>query len=363
MMMRPSVRFTHMLSVSALLTLWALTSIGCVSSETHTKTLQELSATKKQLASLQTNLDQEASKRKVAEQQAASLAEERDALSSQSNELQARLDGLEKEKGQLNDDLLSVRNQIMTLEQKHAEGSASAQEEIDKLKQLAATMEADAAKNAEERERLRQEQDQLAANLEETRQRAEAEAAENARLEREHQAKEDEIRRLTKTQEELSQSLQEEISKGNITIQQVRDKLTINMVDRVLFDSGQAQVKPDGIKVLQQVGDVLKTVDDKQIRIEGHTDNIPITGKLKSRYKTNWELSTARATTVVRYLIDNGGVSKQYLSAVGHADTRPVASNETDQGRSSNRRIEIVLYPRDLSEISEELQSDETENQ
>ena len=362
-MAQPSIRVSQTFGIPILLAVLAVAPIGCVSTETHTKTLDELKATKKQLASLQTNLDQEASKRKVAEQQAASLAEERDALSSQSNELQARLDGLEREKGQLNDDLLSVRNQITTLEQKHAEGSASAQEEIDKLKHLAATMEADAAKNAEERERLRQEQDQLAANLEETRQRAEAEAAENARLERDHQAKEDEIRRLTKTQEELSQSLQEEISKGNITIQQVRDKLTINMVDRVLFDSGQAQVKQDGIKVLQQVGDILKTVDDKQIRIEGHTDNIPITGKLKSRYKTNWELSTARATTVVRYLIDNGGVSKQHLSAVGHADTRPIASNDTNEGRSSNRRIEIVLYPRDLSEISEELQSDETENQ
>ena len=104
-------------------------------------------------------------------------------------------------------------------------------------------------------------------------------------------------------------------------------------------------------------------MDDKQIRIEGHTDNVPITGKLKSRYKTNWELSTARATTVVRYLIDTGGVGKQHLSAVGHADTRPVASNETDEGRSANRRIEITLYPKDLSEISEELQSDDNENQ
>ena len=86
------------------------------------------------------------------------------------------------------------------------------------------------------------------------------------------------------------------------------------------------------------------------------------TGRMRA-FPASTAARTARATTVVRYLIDNGGVSKQYLSAVGHADTRPVASNETDEGRSSNRRIEIVLYPRDLSEISEELQSDETENQ
>ena len=124
--------------------------------------------------------------------------------------------------------------------------------------------------------------------------------------------------------------------------------LTINMVDRVLFDSGQAQVKPAGVKVLQQVGDVLKTVTDKQIRIEGHTDNVPISTKLQDRYKTNWELSTARATNVVRYLIDHGGIDRTHLSAVGHADTHPLASNDTDQGRASNRRIEIILYPRTI---------------
>jgi chemotaxis protein MotB len=355
--MQSSVRVSHTLSLPALLGLWAFASIGCVSTETHTKALTELEATKKQLASLQTNLDQEASKRKAAEQQAASLTQERDALSSRSNELQAQLDGLEKEKSQLNGELANVRSQITDLEQKHASGSASAQEEIDKLKQLAAAMEAEAAQNAKDRERLRHEQTQLATDLEQARQRADAEAAEKARLEKDRLAKEEEVRRLTRTQEELSKSLQDEISKGNITIQQVRDKLTINMVDRVLFDSGQAQVKPDGIKVLKQVGDILKTVEDKQIRIEGHTDNVPISAKLQSRYKTNWELSTARATNVVRYLIDHGGVNRQYLSAVGYADTRPIASNDSDEGRSSNRRIEIVLHPKDLTEITGELQS------
>src|SRR6185503_11899727 len=113
-----------------------------------------------------------------------------------------------------------------------------------------------------------------------------------------------------------------------------------------------AQVKPAGVKVLKQVSDILKTVTDKQIRIEGHTDNVPISSKLQDKFKTNWELSTARATTVVRYLIDQGGVQPQALSAVGYADTHPIASNESEEGRSSNRRIEIVLYPKDLSQVA-----------
>ncbi|MBU6434619.1 MAG: OmpA family protein, partial [Nitrospirae bacterium] len=271
-------------------------------------------------------------------------------------------------------------------------GTASAQGEIATLQKRAAELEANAARIAKEREQLRQEQSQLAATLEQERQRLKAGEAEKARLAREHEqlqqqqsqltasleqerqrlkaeeadkarleqerlAKEEEIKRLTRTQEELSKSLQDEIAKGNITIQQVRDRLTINMVDRVLFDSGQAQVKPAGIKVLKQVADVLKTVTDKQIRIEGHTDNVPISSKLQDRFKTNWELSTARATTVVRYLIDQGGVDRQYLSAVGYADTHPIASNDSEEGRSSNRRIEIVLYPKDLKQIAGQVET------
>ena len=105
------------------------------------------------------------------------------------------------------------------------------------------------------------------------------------------------------------------------------------------------------------IADVLNKITDKQIRIEGHTDNVPISSKLQDRFKTNWELSTARATTVVRYLIDHGGVDRQYLSAVGYADTHPLASNDTEEGRSSNRRIDIVLYPKDLKEIAGEVET------
>jgi chemotaxis protein MotB len=129
------------------------------------------------------------------------------------------------------------------------------------------------------------------------------------------------------------------------------------MIDRVLFDSGRADIKPAGLKVLKQVSDVLNKITDKQIRIEGHTDNVPISAKLQDKFKTNWELSTGRATTVVRFLIERGGVQPQALSAVGYADTHPIASNDSEEGRSSNRRIEIVLYPKDLSQIAGSLPS------
>ncbi|TKB32641.1 MAG: chemotaxis protein MotB, partial [Nitrospira sp.] len=84
---------------------------------------------------------------------------------------------------------------------------------------------------------------------------------------------------------------------------------------------------------------------------------VPISSKLQDRFKTNWELSTARATTVVRYLIDQGTVDRQYLSAVGYADTHPIAANDSEEGRSSNRRIEIVLYPKDLKQIASQVET------
>ena len=365
--------------------------------EMRKKSKAESDQFQQQLAGLQQNLDQETSQRKSAEQQAASLGKEREALTARSTELQNRLEGLEREKSQLGSELGDVRAQIATLEKKLADetanvtalesdkqqlasGTATAQSEIVKLRQKQAELEAESARIAKEREQLRQEQSrlsatldqerqrlkaeaeekarlqqeqsQLSASLDEERKRLKAEAEEKARLEQAHAAKEEEIRRLTKTQEELSQSLKDEIAKGNIKIQQVRDRLTINMVDRVLFDSGRAVIKPAGVKVLKQVGDVLNKITDKQIRIEGHTDNVPISTKLQDKFKTNWELSTARATTVVRYLIDQGGVQPQALSAVGYADTHPIASNESEEGRSSNRRIEIVLYPKDLSQVA-----------
>jgi len=180
----------------------------------------------------------------------------------------------------------------------------------------------------------------------------EAQDAERKRLEEERAAMEAEIQHLTETHAVLIKSLEAELAKGGIWIKRVRDRLSITMVDRLLFDSGRAQVKPDGLKVLKRVSDILKHVRDKQIRIEGHTDNVPIGTQLRDRFPTNWELSTARASSVVRYLIEQGGVNRASLSAVGYAKNRPVASNDGEKGRAANRRIEIVLYPKDLTQVA-----------
>jgi chemotaxis protein MotB len=139
--------------------------------------------------------------------------------------------------------------------------------------------------------------------------------------------------------------MKNEIEQGQIKITQMADRLSVSMVDKILFPSGEADIMPDGLKVLQRVGKVLKTTRGKIIRVEGHTDNVPISPRLIKQFPTNWELSTTRATNVVRFLQDKVGIEAKRLQAVGLSEYQPVASNATPAGRSQNRRIEIGLLP------------------
>jgi chemotaxis protein MotB len=174
--------------------------------------------------------------------------------------------------------------------------------------------------------------------------------AENARLKDDvaqlQKLKEMEVQKTSKTYENLLDSMKNEISKGEVTISELKGKLTVNLVESVLFDSGKAEVKPNGLVVLQKVIDILKNIKDKAIRVEGHTDNVPIGGALTRKYPTNWELSAARAINVARYL-QLQGLDPALLGAVAYGEYKPVAANDTDEGRAKNRRIEIVLVSKE----------------
>jgi chemotaxis protein MotB len=161
-------------------------------------------------------------------------------------------------------------------------------------------------------------------------------------------AKEEEVKKVSSTLEEMTERMKEQIAKGDLTIRELRGKLTVDMKASVLFDSGKADVKPDGIAVLNKMIDTFKSLTGKVIRIEGHTDNNRITGLLTLKYPTNWELSAARAINVTRYL-QAQGVDPHMLSAVafGEYQPKPEANNATEDGRASNRRIEIILVAKD----------------
>ncbi|MGH7231704.1 MAG: OmpA/MotB family protein [Nitrospiraceae bacterium] len=152
-------------------------------------------------------------------------------------------------------------------------------------------------------------------------------------------------RSQTNAHRALTRSLMNEIAKGDITVTLEGDKVKINLgdlVDQLEYEPGQAPIKPAGAKILKQISDILKTMTDQQIQVEGHTDSMPIGPHLMNRFPGNQELSEARASLIVRYFMEEG-IDPSTLSAVGYAERRPVASNATDEGRRKNRRIEIEL--------------------
>ncbi len=158
--------------------------------------------------------------------------------------------------------------------------------------------------------------------------------------------KEEEVQTVSRTYEDLLNEMKGELEQGQIAITELKGKLTVDVVDKILFDSGRAEVKPEGLDVLKRVVEILKTVTDKIIRVEGHTDNVPIAGTLAKRYPTNWELSAARAINVTRYL-EKEGLDPALLSAAAFGEYQPVADNETPEGRAKNRRIAIILLPKE----------------
>ncbi len=158
-------------------------------------------------------------------------------------------------------------------------------------------------------------------------------------------AKEDELARLKATAQELQEKMKAEIARGEIRLSQGNGRLQVDLVDKILFDSGDAQISKRGEEVLSRVGAVLARVEDKQIQVAGHTDGAPISARLAERYPSNWELSTSRATNVVRFLEEKAHVPPRRLVASGHGPFHPIASNATPAGRARNRRIEILLTP------------------
>ncbi len=154
-----------------------------------------------------------------------------------------------------------------------------------------------------------------------------------------------ELATLKDATDKLKEKMKDEIAKGDIQLTESGGKLRVGLVDKILFDSGEASISKRGEGVLARVGAVLASIEDRHIQVSGHTDNAPISDKLKHQYPTNWELSVARATNVVRFLQEKASVPADRLVASGYGEYQPIASNRTAAGRAKNRRIELLLTP------------------
>jgi len=153
--------------------------------------------------------------------------------------------------------------------------------------------------------------------------------------------KEAEIQQLSGTYQSLVEQLESEVRSGEVEIEELRGRLQVRALDQILFDSGSVEIKPRGRDVLVKVAKQLAKVTDRQVRVEGHTDDVPIA---TARFPSNWELSVGRAAAVARLLAEQG-VSPQRLEVAGFGEFRPIAANDAAEGRARNRRIEIVLAP------------------
>ena len=151
-----------------------------------------------------------------------------------------------------------------------------------------------------------------------------------------------------KQYEELVQGLSKEVEKGELQVKQYKNMLSVDLAEQIFFDSGKATLKKGGKTVLKKVGDALKGYENKIIRVVGHTDNVPVAKSLQKTFPSNWDLSVARATNVVRFL-QEVGIPPERMVAAGRAEYDPVAPNDTPEGRQKNRRIEIMLIDKSLA--------------
>jgi len=329
--------------------------LGCVSQQAHERAIEELEMTSQNSVQEVERLQQ------MVEQEQAEVAQ----LQEANNELESAIEVQEQVKEQqlktLKKEMKALYSQITGLGNlsgaKPANFSVDMEDdEVDfydlaqtfrNMRSTLASQLSDFSQLRTQNGQLEEEMQKLEARLrhverlkkelERVRAAREAQEAKLAKVRREVQTVGKEIDRITK-------ALEEKFGKS-LVVTQHQDRLVLTMLGQVLFESGKAQLTPMGLDIMKQVGEVLATLPNKNIQVEGHTDNNPIYGRLQQQYPTNWELSTARATTVLRFLIEQTGMNPTDFAATGYADTRPAVPNDSEEGQAQNRRVEIVLYP------------------
>lgn len=271
----------------------------------------------------------------------AELSQQKNQLELDKNALQTELEGLKTEYAKLDSECNSVKNSLKNLQAAYAalekDSNASIQANSEKNRELLAQLEAKEKALQAEQERL----EKLKADLQKRSERINE-------LESLIAANDNNLKAL---RDKLSKALYSFEGKG-LTVEQRDGKVYVSMENKLLFASGSWVVGAEGKSAVIEVGKVLAENPDISVLIEGHTDNVPYNGQ--GQLQDNWDLSTKRATSIVRILKENKDINPLNLTAAGRSEYAPVADNETSEGKSKNRRIEIILTPK-LDEISKML--------
>lgn len=255
---------------------------------------------------------------------------ERDSLCQKTSELEGILEATEKDLAATKDDLNTSRNQVKQL----TDDLADSKKAFEDLKRSSGAQVAGLSSDLQAKQKELAEKEELLKNREE-------------RLKM--------LEEIVKKQDELMNALSNRVKDAlmgfdadELSVEMRDGKVYVSMSDKLLFKSGSDVVEPKGVEALTKIAEVLKKNLDISMAVEGHTDSIPIK---TNRFKDNWDLSVARATSVVR-ILTNDGVDPDRLTASGRGEFSPKASNSIKEGRASNRRTELILSPK-LNELLE----------
>jgi len=253
------------------------------------------------------------------------LSKQVDALQGNTKLLQNKVETTEQQNARIKADLQKTEERLASVNKDREARTAELQQTDQELKSAKGNLDSTSA----ELQRRQEELQTTMAKLDESDKKLKATAQYMAKT--------------NKLYDDLVKELSSEVNAKQIKIKELKDGISVNLSEDILFPSGSAQLNKNGVKVIKKVSTKLKDIPH-QIIVAGFTDNIPIKGGLAKRYPTNWELAGARAASVVRVL-EGAGVDSKKLTAVSFGDNEPVASNDTAEGRAQNRRIEIRLRP------------------
>ena len=158
---------------------------------------------------------------------------------------------------------------------------------------------------------------------------------------------EDRIRFQIQLEKDMKAQLSRERRRGIVQVRREGDRVLISISSAILFRSGSAKIRSESKALLVKFSSLLRRYANREVQVQGHTDNVQISDRLAERWETNWELSAARATRVLRYFVEVGNLDPRRVSGAGMGEFRPIADNDTREGRRTNRRIEIIIYPSD----------------
>lgn len=270
----------------------------------------------------------------------------------QIQKLQAQLEELSKEYDSLLSEVRSLKKKNLDLDKEVSQFSRTVEEKDKEIKKLLA--EKAEWQQAEEglmkdigllKEDVNRLEEEILARDEKIKTLGES----LVKTEKSGQEAQEIINRLKQENEKIANDLAD----FQVTVKEEKGKLVITMLDKILFDSGKADIKKEAMPVLDKLGKILKEYSNREVLVEGHTDNVPISTSI---FPSNWELSAHRATTVLRYFVERHNIPPKRISAAGYGEYRPVASNATIGGKAKNRRVEVILLPQEFELEREKLQ-------